>query len=318
MNRLKPFRFGVISEQMTGRADWLTQVKQIEAFGYDTLLIRDHFVPDFFGDQFAPLIALAVAATVTDRLRIGTMVLDNDYRHPVMLAKEAATLDLLSGGRFELGLGAGWLRKEYRQAGLSFDQAGLRIERLGESIQVIKGFFAGKPVHFEGQHYQVNGIEGYPTPSQCPPPLLLGGGKPRMLRLAGREADIISLLTASVASGTLQIDPAERLGPALEQKLGWIREGAGSRFDTIELSLMPTIIFAEDRDLAARQYLAQQGWSELSVRDVRNMPSVFIGTASDIARDMVARRQRYGISYYVFDDAMMAACAPLVALLAGQ
>src|SRR5262245_23852123 len=114
----RPFRFGVINEQMPSRREWLERARRAEAAGYATFLLRDHFVPDFFGDQFAPITALAVAAAVTSSLRVGTLVLANDFRHPVVLAKEAATLDLLSDGRLELGIGAGWLRNEYERAGI--------------------------------------------------------------------------------------------------------------------------------------------------------------------------------------------------------
>src|SRR5690349_5605416 len=135
----RPFRFGVINESMLAREAWFAHVRQVEALGYATFLIRDHFVPDFFGDQYAPIAALMAAACATTSLRVGTLVLDNDYRHPALLAKEAATLDALSGGRLELGLGAGWLRNEYERAGLPYDSAGTRIERLDEALRVIKG-----------------------------------------------------------------------------------------------------------------------------------------------------------------------------------
>src|SRR5215468_6462204 len=143
-----PFRFGVLCEQMDTQRAWMSKARQIEDAGYATLLIRDHFVPEPFGDQFAPLVALMAAADATTVLRIGTLVLDNDYRHPVMLAKEAATLDVLSHGRFELGLGAGWARTEYQQAGMSFDAPGLRVSRLEEAMHVIKGLFASEPLTF--------------------------------------------------------------------------------------------------------------------------------------------------------------------------
>jgi probable F420-dependent oxidoreductase len=179
MSKRHPFRFGVINEQMKAPSAWFDHVRRVEALGYTTLLLRDHVVPDFFGDQYAPLVALMAAASVTTTLRLGTMVIDNDYRHPVMLAKEAATLDCLSGGRFELGIGAGWLRTEYEQAGVPFDRAGVRIDRLEESIRVMKGIWAEAPTTFAGQHYQVTGINGVPKPLQRPHPrLLIGGGKP--------------------------------------------------------------------------------------------------------------------------------------------
>src|SRR5215212_4852832 len=159
-----------------------------------TTPFRDHFAPDYFGDQFAPFAALTAAACATTSLRVGTLVFDNDYRHPVMLAKEAATLDLLSGGRLELGLGAGWLQSEYDQAGMQYDSPGVRIQRLAEAIRVLKGLFAETPLTFAGSHYTIRDLNGFPKPTQRPhPPLLIGAGHKRMLMLAGREANTVGI-----------------------------------------------------------------------------------------------------------------------------
>lgn len=318
MSKHHPFRFGVINEQMQEPATWFDHVRRIEALGYTTLLLRDHFVPDFFGDQYAPLPALMAAASVTTTLRLGTMVIDNDYRHPVLLAKEAATLDVLSGGRFELGIGAGWLRTEYEQVGLPFERAGVRIDRLAEAIQVIKGIWREQPVTFAGQHYQVTALNGVPKPLQRPhPPLLIGGGKERMLKLAGREANIVGILTSDVSRGTLVSDINERTPAAVQQKLEWIRQGAGARFDQIELSLIPTVIVTDDRRGATAALLQQQGWA-VTVEDVWQMPSVLIGSTEQIAADIQARRETYGFSYYVVSDHDMATFAPIVAQLAAS
>jgi probable F420-dependent oxidoreductase len=243
-----PLRFGVINEQMWAPHEWAAHVRKVEAYGYTTLLIRDHFAPDYFGNQLGPIAALMSAAAATTMLRVGSLVFDNDYRHPVMLAKEAATIDVLSGGRFELGIGAGWLRSEYEQAGMPFEPAGVRISRLEEAIRVIKGVFTEAPLTFTGEHYTIRELNGYPKPAQRPhPPILIGAGKQRMLRLAGREADIVGILTTSVARGTLDDDPMERLAESVAQKVAWVREGAGERFDTIELSLVPTVIVTNER-----------------------------------------------------------------------
>lgn len=312
MSKHHSFRFGVINEQMKAPAAWFDHVQRVEALGYSTLLLRDHFVPDFFGDQYAPLVALMAAASVTTTLRLGTMVIDNDYRHPLMLAKEAATLDCLSGGRFELGIGAGWLRTEYEQAGLSFDRASVRIDRLEESIRVMKGIWGEDPVTYAGQHYQVTGINGVPKPWQRPhPPLLIGGGKERMLKLAGREADIVGILTSDVSSGTLISDIRERLATTVQQKIEWIRQGAGARFEQIELSLIPTIIFTDDRRSHIAALIHQQGW-DVTVEDVLQMPSMLIGSVEEMVLDLQARRERYGFSYYVIDDEQMESFAPIV------
>lgn len=316
---MRPFRFGVINEQMLPAPTWFDQVRQIEAWGYSTFLLRDHFVPDFFGDQYAPLAGLMAAAAVTERLRVGTMVFDNDYRHPVLLAKECATIDVLSGGRFELGIGAGWLRREYQQAGMAFEAAGTRIERLEEALQVIKRLWSGQACTWAGKHYQIEQISGVPQPQQHPhPPILVGGGHRRMLTLAGREATSVGVLTSSVASGTLVVDPQERTPASVAQKLAWVREGAGERFAEIELSLIPTVIITDQRRTSTEQYIAAQGWSGMAVEEVWAMPSVLIGSHEQISEDLQARREQFGFSYYVFSDTQAEQCASLVAALAGR
>jgi probable F420-dependent oxidoreductase len=318
MSKKHYFRFGVINEQVFPAERWIAHVRRVEAEGYSTFLIRDHFVPDYFGDQLAPIAALMAAAAATQTLRVGSLVFDNDYRHPVVLAKEAATIDLLSGGRLELGLGAGWLRGEYEQAGLPFDPPGVRISRLEEAIQVIKGLFADEPLTFAGQHYTITNLSGVPQPAQRPhPPILIGAGQKRMLTLAGREADIVGILTTSVASGTLAADPTERLAEAVAQKLEWVRQGAGERFDDLELSSVPTIIITDQRRKRTEQYIHESGWQGISVEQVWEMPAVFIGSVEQIVEDMRARRERYGFSYFVVSDHDMAAAAPIVARLAG-
>ena len=319
MARPRSFRFGVIHEQVQSGPAWASHIRRVEDLGFSTFLIRDHFVPDFFGHQPAPLVALASAAALTTRLRVGTMVLAVDYRHPVMLAKEAATLDVVSGGRLELGLGAGWLRREYETAGLAFEPAGTRIERLEEAIRVVDGLFGAGPISFSGKHYTVTDLDGQPKPVQRPrPPILIGGGRRRVLSLAGRAADIVGILTTSVATGTVVDEATERLAGSVAQKLAWVREGAGARYDDIELSLIPTLLFEEDREAAASRLIAARGWTGVSVADVLAMPSVFIGSVGEIADRMEERRALYGFSYYVVSDRQLDAVAPLVRRLTGR
>lgn len=315
----RAFRFGVINETVLPGAEWVAQVRRVEALGYGTFLIRDHFLPDFFGDQLAPLAALATAAAVTTRLRVGTMVFSNDYRHPVMLAKELASIDWLSGGRLEVGIGAGWLRKEYEQAGLPYARAGERIARLEESLRVMRGLWSDGPLCFEGKHYCINGIDGQPKPLQRPhPPILIGAGQPKMLQLAGREADIVGILTTSVASGTVEDDVCERTAAGVEQKLAHVRAGAGERYDQIELSLIPTVIFSDDRERTAADLIATRGWQGVDVGDVLAMPSFLIGTLDEVCADLLERRARYGFSYYVVSDEQFESFAPVVARLGGM
>jgi probable F420-dependent oxidoreductase len=319
MAGLRPFRFGVIHEEPQTSTAWASHVHRIEDLGFSTFLIRDHFVPDFFGDQPAPLVALASAAALTTRLRLGTMVLAVDYRHPVMLAKEAATLDFVSGGRLELGLGAGWLRREYETAGLTFDSPGTRIDRLEETIRIIDGLFGAGPISFAGKHYTVTDLDGHPKPVQRPrPPILIAGGRRRILTLAGRIADIVGILTTSVATGTVVDEATERLAGSVAQKLAWVREGAGARYPDIELSLIPTLVFEEDREGAASTLIATRGWTGVSGADVLAMPSVFIGSVGQIVDQMEERRALYGFSYYVVSDRQLDRAAPLAARLVGR
>lgn len=315
----RPFRFGVINERMTTGAAWLEQARRAEGLGYDTFLIRDHFVPDYFGDQFAPFPALMAAAAATERLRIGTLVIDNDYRHPVMLAKETATLDLLSDGRLELGIGAGWLRREYDVAGMPYDVAGARIGRLEEGLAILNGLWGDGPIHHSGTHFQIDGLEGFPKPVQTPrPPILIGGGRPRMLRLAGREADIIGVLTTGVGTGVVVDDPRARLSAAVAEQVGWIREGAGDRFDLIELSTVADVTITDDRHGVTEALIARRGWSGITVEDVWDMPAIYIGSLDQIVEDMERRRADLGFSYVVIADVDQEACAPILARLSGR
>jgi probable F420-dependent oxidoreductase len=316
MGTAHPLRFGVVNERPLPAAEWVGHVQRVEALGYDTFLVRDHLTPDFYGPQYAPLATMATAAAVTSRLRVGTMVIDNDFRHPAILAKEIATIDVLSGGRVELGIGAGWLREEYERAGIQYDRPGVRIDRLEEALPILKGLLGGETVAWHGDAYQIDGLTNFPAAQQRPhPPIMVGGGKRRVLTLAGREADIVGVLTSSVATGTLISDPRERLPESVEEKLSWIRDGAGERFDAIELSLFPMLVFTDVPEDAAMQLIERNNWAGISVDDVLSMPSMFFGDARSIARLIVERRDRYGFTYFVISDKDMEAFAPVVALL---
>lgn len=319
MSTLRPFRFGVICEHMQSAEDWITKARQAEDYGYATFLIRDHFVREPFGDQLAPLIALMAAANITSSLRVGSLVLDNDYRHPVMLAKDAATLDLLSNGRFELGLGAGWLRSEYEQAGMIFDSAGVRVSRLEEAIHVLKGLFADEPLTFTGDHYTITNLNSFPKPLQRPhPPLLIGAGSKRMLTFAGQQADIVSILPRALPNGTISEEIAERFPATMAQKVGWVHQGAGERFHELELSMVIAPIFTVQRRQRAEQLADERGWSGITAQDVLDMPSIYIGTPDQVVEDLLIRRERYGFSYFVVSDASMEVFAPVVNRLAAS
>lgn len=318
MTREHPFRFGTIYEHMRSAEGLVTTAQRAEDLGYATFLVRDHFTPESFGAQFAPLTTLMAAANATKTLRIGSMVFDNDYRHPVVLAQEVATLDLLSGGRMEMGIGAGWLREEYEQAGLAFDAPGARVERLEESLQVLKGLFAEGSLTFSGRHYTITGLNGYPKPLQRPhPPMLIGAGSKRMLAIAAREADVISILPKALPGGTISEDATERLPATILQKIAWIREAAGERFNEIELSMIVSVIVTQDRQQRAEQIVGERGWHGISAEQVLEMPSLFVGTVEQIIEQMQQRREQYECSYYVVSSENMEQVASIVARLAG-
>jgi len=244
-------------------------------------------------------------------------VFDNDYRHPVVLAKEAATIDLLSEGRFDLGLGAGWMTSDYDKSGVALDSAGTRIERMHEGLQIIKGLMAEGSFSFSGKHYQVKDLEGTPKPVQKPhPPILLGGGGRKMLSIAAREADIVNI-NYNLQEGRINRKMVRTgMASATDEKLAWMKEAAGDRFDALELSV--TIFVATVTD--DRESIAEAMGSGLDMgRDeVLAIPHFLIGTVDQIVDDLRARRERYGISYVVVPGEVAEQMAPIVERLAGS
>jgi len=279
--------------------------------GYSTI-----YMPDHFGDQLGPIAALMSAADATTKLRIGSLVFDNDYRHPVVLAKEAATLDLLSDGRFDFGIGAGWMVSDYEGAGIPYDSAGVRIDRLTEALAIIKRLFAGGGVSFTGKHYSIDGVEGAPLPVQKPhPPIVLGGGGRRMLELAAREADTINVNFDLRAGRPGRRVARTGLAEATDEKLTWIREAAAERLDTIEIGVWIMLAnVTDERDSVASMLAPSMGFEP---SDVLAIPHLLIGTLQQIAEDFVARRERYGISHVVVPGEAAEELAPIVERLAG-
>jgi probable F420-dependent oxidoreductase len=276
-------------------------------------------VAEPFGDQLAPLVALMAVAAATRTLRVGTLVLNNDHRHPVVLAKEAATLDLLSGGRFELGIGAGWLRDEYERAGMPFDPPAVRVGRLQESLQVIKGLLAGPALTFKGEHYTVDGIAGFPAPVQRPhPPILVGAGSRRMLGMAGQEADIVGILPRALPEGTISGELSERSPQRVARKVEWVEQAAEQRSRQVELSMVLAVALGGDHRQAAERLAVQQGWGAAAGVLVLEMPSVAAGPAERVVEQLQVRRDRYGFSYLVVADGDMDTFAPVVERLAGR
>jgi probable F420-dependent oxidoreductase len=311
MSKPRAFRFAVQEHRAPSATAWKDKARQVESLGYSALYLPDHFT-----DQLGPIAALMAAADATTRLRVGSLVFDNDYRHPVVLAKEAATIDLLSDGRFDLGLGAGWLAADYEQAGLPFDGPGTRIGRMEEALRIIKGLFAGGPFSFAGEHYRIKDIEGWPLPVQKPhPPILLGGGGRRMLRLAAREADIVNI-NFDLREGRVNRELVRTgLAEATDEKLAWVKEAAGDRLGSIELSV--TIFLAnitDDRESVATAMAAGVGAESQQILD---MPHFLIGTVDELVEDLRCRRERYGISFVIVPGDVAELFAPIVARLAG-
>lgn len=305
----RPFRFGVTAPTVDSGSAWVERARRVEQLGYSTLAVPDHF-----RNKLASVPALSAAALATTRLRVGSLVFCNDFRHPVVLAREAAAIDVLSGGRFELGLGAGWLRAEYEQAGIRYDAAGTRIERLEEAVTIIKGLLAGQRVTFSGRHYATSELDGSATVQRPHPPVLIGGGSRRTLTLAAREAAIVGLVPRALKDGS-GLDRADFGDAALRQKIDWIRAAAGSRFDSLELhTLIQAVAVTDHRVQAADQLASRFGVA----RDlVLETPYVLVGTIDQICETLRQRRERYGISYLSVFERDMEEFAPVVARLAG-
>ncbi len=308
----RKFRFGVQVSNAASPADWRDKARKYEDLGFSTLFMPDHFIDT----QLAPMVAITYAAAVTDRLRVGMLVLGNDYKHPAVTAKEAATVDLLSDGRLEFGLGAGWMQTDYDALGMQCDRPGVRVDRLAEAVAVVKGAWGDGPFSLEGEHYTITDYDGIPKPVQQPyPPILIGGGAPRVLRLAGKEADIVGI-NPNLRAGAVTADAVESsLAEATKQKIEWIREGAGDRFDDLELQIR--YFLASITDDAKGFAEAVGGGFGLSADEALESGVALVGTVDDACDRLVQRREEWGVSYVVFGDDQVDQFAPVVARLAG-
>ena len=308
----RKFRFGVQLSNAGSAAEWAAAARTAESLGYSSM-----FMPDHFGDQLAPVPALMAAADATTTLRVGALVWDNDYKHPVVLAKEAATIDVLSGGRLEFGIGAGWMNTDYEQAGIPKDRDGVRIARMVEGIAIYKGLWADGPCSFEGEHYRISGLDGFPKPAQRPgPPMLIGGGGPKVLGIAAEHADIVGINPA-LPKGYIDASAAADTTPErVDEKVGWVREAAGSRFDDLELNIL---CFLTNIAQGAGDQL--EGTAQLfgvTPEQLAASPYAWVGSVSEVCDQLRAARDRWGTSYFVVQgEAGMEAAAPVVAQLSG-
>ncbi len=308
----RPFRFGIQASAVRDRAGWVALARRAEESGYSTLTMPDHFT-----EQLAPIPALMCAADATERLRVGALVWDTDYRHPVVFAKELATLDVLSEGRLEIGLGAGWMTTDYEQSGIPYDPARVRIDRFEEALAVIKGAFAEGRFDHRGAHYTIDGYEGLPKPLQRPrPPLLIGGGGKRMLTIAARQADIVGI-NGNLAPGAVGAEVlATMTAESVDEKLAVVRAAAGERFADIELNVRIFMVTFTDQRAATLDGLAAAIGYDRS--GVEATPFALVGTPRQMADDLLARRERWGFSYVVVGQEDLEQFAPVVAELAGR
>lgn len=306
------FRFTVqLPGAPTGKA-WRDLARKVEDLGYSTL-----YVPDHLDGQWGPLVALTVAAEATTTLNVGSLVLDNDFRHPLVVAKELAALDLASEGRFEFGLGAGWMHTDYETSGIAFDDASTRISKMEEALEIFRRLFAGETVDHHGAHYDVAGATLTPTPHTLGgPKVMVGGGSKRVLSIAGRHASIVSMVP-SLAAGA--VGPEVAVGGVAakyDERLAWVREAAGERFGEIELQVWTA--FAQIADDAQSVYEAMGPLFGLTAEQVAEAPVALVGSVPSVIDQLEARRARFGFSNIVLHEAEFEAFAPVVAALAGR
>lgn len=274
-------------------------------------------MPDHFTDQLAPVPALQAVADATTTLRVGALVWDNDYKHPVVLAKELATIDLLSEGRLEIGIGAGWMISDYEQAGIPYDAAGVRIDRFIEGLEIIKRSMNDGAFSFSGKHYTISNYDGLPKPVQRPcPPILIGGGGKRVLSFAAREADIIGI-NGTMTAGVVGPDAISSMtADAVEEKVNIVRTAAGPRLADIEMNIRAFFVKVTDDAAGTISGMAQMIGVEPTM--VAETPFALIGPVSKIVDDLVARRERWGFSYVIVGAEDVDSFAPVVAALNGK
>ena len=309
---MKPFRFGVQTSQIGSATEWRDFAKKLEDNGFSTL-----FMPDHFGEELAPMPAIAMAAAHTTSLRIGSLVFDNDYKHPAILAKEAATIDLLSDGRLELGVGAGWMISDYDQLGLPYDPPAVRVDRFEEALHVMKQCFTGEKFTYHGEHYRITDYASYPVPVQkLGPQLLIGGGGKRVLSIAAREADIVGI-NPNLRAGEIGREATlDSLKEQTDRKVQWVREAAGARINDLEIQMR----FFITRVTPDRMSMAEALAPAFGVEPEAALESgaVLVGSEDEIIDQLHRRREEWGLSYVVVGAENVDEFSPIVAKLAGS
>ena len=315
MPQARPFRFAINALDSASREKWRAMARKAEDLGYSTLSVGDHL-----WTGLAPLTSLMAAAEATTRLRVGSLVFANDFRHPVVLAREAATIDLLSEGRLEFGFGTGWEREDYEFTGTALDTPGIRVSRFEEAVHIIKALFSDGPVTFSGSHYKITNLTGFPKPAQRPyPPILIGGGSRRMLAIAAREANIVGVGVKTTAEGS--VDWSSATEAATAHRLEWVRQTAGERFRELELNILVLAAIVTNKPLEAAQNLASQ-WEinqdQISLTSLLASPYFLFGSEDEIVETLQMRRERMGISYFTISgEESLDSFAPILARLVG-
>jgi probable F420-dependent oxidoreductase len=319
----RPFRFGLQSYAATSPDDWRDQARRAESMGFSTFSVADHVIgpgPALAAtnhpvQNVAAVPAMAVAIESTETINVGARVFCIDYRQPVVFAKELATLDYFSGGRLEIGLGAGWLQGEYEAMGVQWDRAGVRLDRFEETLALIRAHFGEGEVDIRGEHVHAFGFTGLPKPTNGTPPIMIGGGAQRVLGIAGREADIASL---NFDNRSGKIGPAGVGSSTAEltaQKIGWIRDGAGDRFDELEIEIGAYFTVVTDQRAATLAKMSPM--FALDPEQLADHPHALIGSVDAICDQLQERREVYGISYVTFGASVVGAVGPIVERLAG-
>jgi len=308
----KPFRFAVQLSTASSGDDWRQKARRAEALGYSTL-----YLPDHFGEQLGPLVAMTVAAEATEKLNVGCLVFDNDYRHPVVLAKEMATLDLMAEGRVEFGLGAGWMKSDYDESGMPYDEPKVRVDRFEEGLKVIRDLWRDGRADLDGGHYKITAAQGQPRPhTSGGPKLVIGGGGRRVLSIAAREADIVGVNPNLKAGYVGPEVAASSSGDLYRKRLEWIKEAAGDRFSDLELQCLTFFVqITDDADKAIADLAPLFG---LTPEQAAEVPLALVGSHKGIAELLRQRREEYGLSYTVVQEGAMEDFAPVVEELAGS
>jgi probable F420-dependent oxidoreductase len=313
---MRPFRFLADIHEIVPGAELAARARRAEQMGYHALVLPDHLLA-----QLSPVVAMATVAAATSTLRVSAFVLNNDLRHPAVLAQDIASIDVLSGGRVDVAIGAGWNKPEYDAIGIAFDPAPVRQARLDESITVLKGLFSGSPFSFAGEHYTITDYTAAPVPVQRPhPPFFIGGGGRRTLTLAGREADIVGLAPRILANS--RVDAASLTLAAAREKIGWVREAAGARFESLEFNIYPStwpVTITGDLRAEARRVidsLRSRTGVELTEDEVIDSPHLFIGSVDRLVEKFLQLREELGISSIMLGE--IDELAPVLDRLAGS